>query len=168
MLNETLFHAEEATFRAVTGSAYNIPNAYGEIVKGSAFPTKGTMPSAVTREGTFKSEGKAVRGTNSQFTKLLQGSYLYNGDVLRQIDHVVSDDLLFLKQAFPADVSVATTVKVCDRQFYKKIYAKNTHASTSAIIQEAPLVSGDEFVNGGAPVAYDASGGGQLSFTVHQ
>jgi hypothetical protein len=167
MINETLFHAEEGTFRAITGSTYNIPNAYGEIMRGSSFPTKGTIPDAVTREGTFKSTGKAVRGTGTQFTKLLQGSYLYNGDVIRQIDHVVSDDLLFLKQAFPSDVSVATTVKVCERQFFKRIYAKNTHESASVTIQEASLRPGDPVLNGGAPLSYDA-GSGEITFTVHQ
>jgi hypothetical protein len=168
MLNETLFHAENGAFRAQTGGAYNIPNAYGEIMRGTSFPRKGTIPEAVTREGTFKTTGKAVRGTSTQFTKLLQGSYLYNGDVLRQIDHVVSDELMFLKQAFPSDVSVSTNVKVCERQFYKSIYAKSTHATEDATLQEAPFSPGDAFLDGGAPVAYDTTSAGEISFSVHQ
>lgn len=164
MLNETFFHDESGTFRAVTGSTYNIPDSYGSIVRGATFPTKGTIPLAATKIGTFKSEGKAVRGTGTEFTKLIQGCYLYNGDVLRQVDHVVSDTLMFLKEAFPSNVSVATAVKICERQYFREIFAKNTHASTSAILQEAPFRPADEMKNGGAPISYDASGGGEVSF----
>lgn len=165
--NETIFHAEEAVFRAVTGSTYNIPNAYGEIVRGSSFPKVGTIPEAVVREGTFKAEGKAVRGTNTLFTKLIQGSYLYDGNVVRQIDYVVSDNLLFLKEAFPSNVSVDTPVRVCERQFYKMVYAKNTHLSDSPTFQEALIRPSDVHVSGGAPVAFDATSG-EISFELHR
>lgn len=168
MLNETISQQEYAAFRAVTGSVYNMPDAYGEIQRGNSFPRKGTIPNAVTREGTFKSTGKNVRGTNTQFTKLLQGSYLYDGNAVRQIDYVVSDDLLVLRQGFPSDVAVATTVKVCERQFFKSIYGKNTDASATAYIQESPFRPGDVFLDGGAPIAYDASGSyGEISFSCH-
>lgn len=165
MINETLFHAEEANFRAVTGGAYNIPNAYGEILKGSSFPTKGTIPEAVTHVGTIDSEGKAVRGTGTTFTSLMQGSYLYNGDVLRKIDYVVSDTLLFLTQEFPANAS-GLALKVCERQFYKMVMAVNTSTDTAAVLQEAPIAAQDRQLTGGSPISYDASGGGELSFNV--
>lgn len=168
MINETLFHNESGTFRAVTGGAYNIPNSYGEIVSGSSFPIKGTIPVAVTQIGTFVSGGKAVRGTGTQFTKfIIPGDYLYDGTVLRQIDYVQSDTLLFLKEAFPTDVSVAAAVKTCSRQFFKIIIAKSTHASANAILQEAPFVIGDHTYNGGAPLSYDATSG-QISFQMSQ
>lgn len=168
MINETLFHNESGTFRAVTGGAYNIPNSYGDIVSGTSFPTKGTIPVAVTHIGTFQSGGKAVRGTGTQFTKfIIQGDYLYDGNVVRQIDYVVSDTLLFLKEGFPTDVSSDTAVKICSRQFFKIIIAKSTHASVNAILQEAPFVPGDHTYNGGAPVSYDATSG-QISFQMSQ
>jgi hypothetical protein len=165
MINETLFHAEESNFRAVTGGAYNIPNAYGEIMKGSSFPAKGTIPIAVTHVGTFSSEGKAVRGTGTSFTNLIQNSFLYNGDVLRKIDYVVSDTLLFLKQEFPANAT-DLDVLVCERQFFKMVMASNSHASEAATLQEAPLAAQDRQLTGGAPFSYDASGGGELSFNM--
>jgi hypothetical protein len=167
MINETMFHDESAVFRAVTGSTYNIPNSYGSILSGSSFPVKGTIPVAVTRVGTFKTTGKAVRGTGTDFTKMIPGSYLYNGTVLRRVDYILSDTLLFLIQAFPSDVSVDTAVKVCDRQYYKMIYAKSTHETDAAILQEAPFRAGDTFLDGGAPVSYDATAG-EISFSLHQ
>lgn len=168
MVNETLFHDETGTFRAVTGGAYNFPNSYGDIVQGSNFPTKGTVPIAVPQLGTFKSGGKAVRGTGTQFTKfIIQGDYLYDGNVLRQIDYVQSDTLLFLKEGFPTDVSSATAVKTCARQFFKMIIAKSTHATLAATLQEAPFIAGDHVANGGAPYSYDATSG-QISFQASQ
>lgn len=166
MLNETFFHDEFGTFRAVTGAAYNIPNSYGDIISGTTFPTKGTVPLAATKLGTFKSTAKAVRGTGTEFTKLIQGCYLYDGSVLRQVDYVVSDTLLFLRQAFPSDVGSDTAVKICERQYFREILAKNTHATQSATLQEAPMRPGAEIKDGGAPVSYDASGGGEISFKV--
>jgi hypothetical protein len=167
MINETLFHAEQGTFRAVTGGAYNMPNAYGEIEIGSAFPSTGTIPKSVIKQGTYNTTGKGVRGTGCKFTELLEGSYLWNGSVLRAIDHIVDDNLMFLKQAFPSDVSSNLQVRVCEGQFYKMIYVKNTHTSNSSTINEAPFRAQDAFVNGGAPLSYDALTG-ELSFMVSQ
>lgn len=168
MVNEALFHDEQATFRAVTGGAYNFPNSYGLIASGTNFPTKGTIPQAVTQIGTFKSTGKVVRGTGTQFTQfIIQGDYLYDGNVLRQIDYVQSDTMLFLKEGFPTDISSDTTVKTCSRQFFKLIIAKSTHATVNAILQEAPFVPGDHTYNGGAPYSYDATSG-QISFQASQ
>jgi len=162
-----MFHSESAVFRAVTGSAYNIPNAYGDIVTGSSFPLVGTIPAALAYPGTFKSTGKNVRGTGTNFTRFILNSYLYNGSVLRQIDYVVSDTFLVLKQGFPTDVSVDTTVKICERQFYKMIIAMSTHATQAATLQEAPFRPNDRVVDGGAPYSYDATSG-EISFEVHQ
>ncbi len=167
MINETMSHSESGTFRAVTGAAYNIPNSYGDIMKGTAFPVKGTIPVSLTYPGTIKSTGKAVRGTSTEFTKLIIGSYVYAGDVIRQIDYVVSDTLMFLKEAFPVDLSSDTLFKICERQYYKMIIASSTHATDSAILQEAPFRANDRVVNGGAPYSYDATSG-EISFEVHQ
>lgn len=167
MINETMFHPEFATFRAVTGGAYNFPNSYGDIVSGSSFPVKGTIPISLQYPGTFKTTGKTVRGTNTAFTQFILGSYLYDGNVLRQIDYVVSDNMMVLKEAFPADISVATNVRICERQFFKMIIAMNTHTSASATLQEAPFLPNDRVVNGGAPYSYDATGS-QISFQASQ
>ena len=163
-----MFHSESAVFRAVTGAAYNIPNSYGDIVSGSSFPLKGTLPVAVTYPGTFKSTGKNVRGTGTNFTGFILGSWLYDGNVIRQIDYVVSDTFLVLKQGFPTDVSVASAVRICERQFYKMIIAMSTHATQPAILQEAPFRVNDRVLDGGAPYSYDTSSGGEISFEVHQ
>lgn len=159
MINETTFHADQGAFRAVTGGAYNIPNSYGEIVRGTTFPIKGTVPLAVTYPGTIKTTGKAVRGTGTDFSILIVGSYVYAGDVLRQIDYVVSPTFMFLKEGFPADLSSDTALRICERQFFKMIIAESTHASASAILQEAPFSPGSRVVSGGAPYSYDATSG---------
>lgn len=167
MINETLFHAENNTFRAVTGGAYNFPNSYGDIIKGSSFPIKGTIPVSLAYPGTFKSTGKNVRGTGTQFTRFIIGSYLYDGNVLRQIDYVVSDTFLVLKQGFPSDVASDTSVRICERQYFKMIIAMSTHATQSATLQEAPFRPNDRVVNGGSPWSYDATSG-EISFEAHQ
>ncbi|HTJ52631.1 MAG TPA: hypothetical protein VL443_24415 [Cyclobacteriaceae bacterium] len=167
MVNETLFHNESAVFRAVTGGAYNIPNSYGDIMAGTSFPKKGTIPIAVTSLGTITSGGKCVRGVGTQFTRLLIGSYLYDGNVLRQIDYIVSDTMLFLKQAFPTDISVGIALKFVERQYYKMIIATSTDSANPAILQEAPFRPNDKVFDGGAPYSYDATTG-EISFQVSQ
>lgn len=144
----------------MTGSLYNFPDSYGNIRKGSSFPTVGTIPQAVTKTGwTFKSTGKAVRGTGTEFTKLIQGSFLYSGSELRQIDYVVSDTLLFLKQGFSSDISAALPVKIVERQYFKMVTVDNTHATDSAMLQEAPFAAGARSLTGGAPLSYNATYG---------
>lgn len=170
MINETFAHDENGTFRAVTAGAYNIPNSYGGFARGSSFAAKGTIPLAVVREGTFKTTGKAVRGTSSQFTKIKPGDYLFDitSNTLRAVDYVVSDTLMFLLQAFPSDIGSDTTVRTCERQYFKLIVVHNTHASTDAVLCEAPFAPGEKMLNGGAPISYDTTGGGELSFDVHR
>lgn len=172
MLNETFNHAEVATFRATTSGAYNIPGAYGVIQIGNSFPTTGAIPIPTIRNGTIISQGINVRGTGTLFTKQVKpGDYIYNTaqKVVRMIDYIISDNLLILKQAFPSDISVGVSVLICEQQTFKKIVVRNAHATTNAVLQEAPMAPGQTpFFNGGAPISYDASGGGTLEFTVHK
>lgn len=169
MFNETIFHAEVATFRASTGGAYNLIGAYGVMVSGTVFPAKGSIPIPTGKSGTIISTGKGVRGTGTLFTSQMKpGDYIYSKDVVRRIDYIVSDTLLFLTQGFPTDISVAVIPLICEQQFYKAIYCKNTHATTAGVLQEAPMAAGQTFLNGGSPVAYDTSGGGTLEFQLHK
>lgn len=166
MFNETMWHAERGVFRAVTGGAYNIPGAYGIIIYGSVFPTKGTIPISTPKAGTIIAQGKNVRGSGTTFlTDVRAGDYLHANDVVREVDYVVSDTLLVLKSGFPTDITSAHGLRVCTPQIYKSIYAKSTDGSNNATLQEAPFVSNDVSVNGGAPISYDA-GSGQISFEV--
>lgn len=171
MFNETFFHAEQAVFRASTGGAYNLIGAYGVMTKGTVFNTKGAMPIPTGKSGTIYSTGKGVRGNSTLFlSQMKPGDYIYAKDVVRRIDYIVSDTLLFLTQEFPTDIASGAPVipLICEQQFYKSIYAKNTHASTSAVLQEAPMAPGQTFLNGGAPVSFDASGGGTIEFQLHK
>lgn len=168
MINETLFHDEFAVFRATTGGAYNIPGAYGEIVRGSSFPVKGSIPIATHHYGLITSDGKAVRGVDTRFTLLNPGDYLYQKDVVRQIDYIVSDTLMFLKQGFPTDITVGESIKICQRQTYKMVYAESIDSSNAAILQESTFAAGmSKSLSGGAPISYDATSG-QISFEVHK
>lgn len=169
MFNQSLWHPEIQTFRAVTGGAYNIPGPYGVIQKGTSFPAKGSIPVATGKSGTIISTGVNVRGTSTKFlSEMKQDDYLYHKDVVRRIKYIVSDTLLVLSEAFPSDITVAEIPKVCESQYYVAIYIKNTNASTSAIVQEAPFGAGNADMNGGSPISYDASGGGTLEFTCHK
>jgi hypothetical protein len=173
MLNETKWFAENATYRAVTGGAFNFPLGDGTIESGDGvgsgnqFPYKGTVPRARILPGLISSTGVMVRGDDdANFDHLKKGDYLYDGNVLREILVIDTSKLLTLKEAFPSDVE-DITIQMCERQLYKKIRAKSTHSSNAAILQEASFKAGDEFENGGAPISYDASVG-EISFTVHR
>lgn len=167
MYNETKWYAEKETFRAVTGASANFPQGDGTIEVGT-FPAKGTIPIAKEPGGTIISEGLYVRGTDTTFmTSVKKGDFIYDEDVLREVANVLSDILLELKQEFPTDISVAIDLKVCSPQDIKAIYAHSTHGSDSSILQEAPFRPGSTFLNGGAPISYDATAG-EISFTVHK
>lgn len=170
MINETLFHPEVAVFRAQTGGAYNFPKAYGVVVNGTSFPTIGSIPQATPKNGTIISQGKNVRGIGTSFTTQMQiGQYIYAKNVVRRITLIISDTLLEINQAFPTDItSPAVTPLICEPQTYKMVYVKNTHASTAAVVQEAPMASGAQMVEGGSPFSYDASGGGTLEIEAHK
>lgn len=166
MMNETMWHSEKQVFRAVTGGAYNIPGAYGIIIYGSIFPTKGTIPISTPKAGTIISQGKNVRGSSTTFTTDLQNEdFIHANGVVRKIDYIVSDTLLVLTEGFPSDITSAHGLRVCSPQIYRSIYIKNTDTTNAAVLQEASLVSGDVSFNGGAPLSYDATSG-QLSIEV--
>lgn len=168
MFNETLYHPEFATFRAATGGAYNLIGAYGIMAKGTSFPAKGAIPIPTGKSGTIISTGKGVRGTGTLFTKQMKpGDYLYHKEVVRRIDYIVSDTLMFMTQGFPSDITVGEIPLLCDNQMYKAVYAKNTHASADAIFQEAPISPANTFLNGGAVISYDATGS-ELEFQLHK
>lgn len=170
MINETPWHAEVGTWRATTGGAYNFPGAYGTIYSGSAFPNKGAIPQPVNKNGLIISQGKKVRGTGTLFTSQMKpGDHIYAKDVVRRIDYIESDTLLTLIEGFPTDIATPISPLLCEQQIYRKIAIKNVHASSNAILQEATIAPGTTpFVNGGAPLSYDASGGGTLEITVHK
>jgi hypothetical protein len=165
MFNETMWHAEKQTFRAVTGGAYNIPGAYGIQVYGAVFPAIGTIPISNPTSGTIISQGVAVRGTNTRFTtELSEDDHIHAKNVVRKISQIMSDTLLFLTAGFPTDITVASSYRVCKPQTYKGIIARST-GSANATLQESIFVPNDVFVNGGAPISYDATAG-QISFEV--
>lgn len=173
MFNETEWYAEKGTYRARTGGAFNFPQGDGTILKGTGvgsgeqFPYKGTVPLARLLDGLISSTGVKVRGDDdANFDQLKKGDYLYDGNVLREILYVETSKLLTLKEEFPSDVE-DITIQVCECQNLKAIYAKNVHTSEDAILQEAPFAPGQTFLNGGAPISYDASLG-DIEFTVHR
>jgi hypothetical protein len=167
MFNETQSHAERGVLRAITGGAYKLFGPYGTIVSGTTFPTRGTIPMSSPKAGTIISQGTMVRGTSTTFkTDVQEEDYIHANNVVRKVRHVISDTLLELMEAFPADISTAHGLRICRPQVYKSIYAKNTHASTSSLVQEAPFAPADTYFQGGAPISFDATGGGQLDFTL--
>jgi hypothetical protein len=162
-IDELRWHAEIATYRAVTGVSANFPNGDG-VPTIATFPAKGTIPIAKVLTGTISSTNENVRGTGTKFTtELFVDDYLYDADAaVRRIVKIIDDELLVLESAFPVDV-VGITVRRCTPQTFKKIQVWSSHASNAAEFQEAPLGAGQWFVTGGAPFAYDALTG-QISF----
>ena len=181
MINEALYHPERAVFRARTGGAFNFPNGNGVIVKGTGsgsgqtFPEVGTVPQARTFEANvlIETEGVNVLGNaNCDFEAfgIKVGDYLWNGgaggSAVRRIKAIASATRLELEQEFPSDLT-DSPLFVCGTQDFKLIVIDNTHVSEDATVQEAPLAAGKNFLDGGAPVAYDA-GSATLEITAHR
>lgn len=169
MINETLWHDERGTYRAVTGVMSTFPQADGTIAR-TVLPPVGTVPIARQFAGTITSTGVMVRGTGTSFFSdgLKVGDYIYDGvSALRMIKAIISEDLLELEAAFPSDLS-GDDLRVCERQTFKMISWVNVGTGI-CILQEVLLGVGERGLNGGAPVAYDASASnGQIAFTVSQ
>lgn len=166
MFNQNVWHAEKQTLRVTTGAAYNnIPGPYGLIVYGAVFPVRGTIPLSWPKAGTITSQGNNVRGVGTSFKSQVQEEdYIHAKNVVRKVKHVISDTLLILESGFPTDITgVGEGLRTCRAQEYNAIYAKSTSTSADAILQEAPFRQGDTFLNGGAPISYDATTG-EISF----
>lgn len=168
MFNERTWHPESGVFRAVTGGAYNLVGAYGLIVYGTSFPRIGSIPPATPKPGTIISQGPNVRGTNTSFlTDVKEGYFIYAKHVVRRVRHVISDTLLVLESGFPTDIaSLGEGLWICRPQTYSSVYIKST-GSADPTLQGAPFRQNDTFLDGGAPISYDATNG-ELSFEVTQ
>lgn len=166
--NETMWHAENNVFRAVTGGAYRLVGAYGNITEGSSFPRVGTIPISTPKAGTIISTGKMVRGTDTTFlADVKEGYSIHAKNVLRRVRHVISDTLLELEGGFPTDIaSPGEGLRICRPQVYKSVYIKST-GSADPTLQEAPFRQNDTSFDGGAPISYDATSG-ELSFELTQ
>jgi hypothetical protein len=167
MLNRTIFHEEKTVVRIVTGQTHPI---FGAI------PDKGCIPLPDTKTGTFTTDnsdssgGTLVRGTGTLFTsELVAGvSHIYNNGALRLVKRIISDTMLELEYKFPASVSAAI-LSVPKHGYYRQIYAESTGLSQPAVLQEAPFRSGQNFLNGGAPVSYNVYESGsnaEITFTL--
>lgn len=168
MFNQNEWHAEKSTFRAITGSAYRLPGPYGTIIYGAVFPAKGTIPLSSPKAGTIISQGAMVRGTGTTFkTDVQEEDYIHANNVVRKVKYVISDTLLELEGGFPTDITSAHGLRVCRPQVYNAIYAKSTGSADATAIREAPFRQNDTFLNGGAPISYDATAG-EISFTLSQ
>jgi hypothetical protein len=168
MFNQNVWHAEKQTFHLVTGGAYRLPGPYGRIIYGSIFQTKGTIPLSSPKAGTIISQGVMVRGTSTLFkTDVQEEDYIHANNVVRKVRHVISDTLLELEGGFPTDITTAHGLRVCRPQVYNSIYAKSSGSADATAIQEAPFRQTDTFLNGGAPISFDATAG-EISFTLSQ
>jgi hypothetical protein len=169
MFNETQWHAEKQIFRAVTGGSYRIRGAYGVVIYGSVFPTRGTIPISTPRAGTIISQGNKVRGTGTSFRADVQEEdFIHAKNVVRKVVSVISDTLLELDGGFPTDIaSPGEGLRICRPQDYKSIYAKSTGSADATALREAPFRQNDTFFGGGSPISYDATSG-EISFEVKE
>lgn len=169
MFNERTWHPESNVFRAVTGGAYRLVGAYGRIIYGSVFPTRGTIPPSTPKAGTIISQGASVRGTNTSFlTDVKEGYFIHAKNVVRRVRHVISDTLLELDGGFPTDIaSPGEGLWICRPQVYSSVYAKSTGSADATALREAPFRQNDTFLDGGSPISYDATAG-EISFELTQ
>jgi len=160
--DQTFFHSEVNTWRAVTGSSYNIRGVYG-----STLPAKGTIPFYIPIAGTITSgPNRMILGSGTTFltSNIKVGDFIYAVDVVRRVKAIISDTLLELEYDFPAAVT-NQPLRVCKANAFRMVYAKSTGAAAVTKLQEAPLAVGCE-ANFSAPVSYDATAG-EISFTIN-
>jgi hypothetical protein len=166
MFNQNMWHAEKGTFRAVTGGAYRLPGSYGRIIYGSSFPKQGTIPISHPRAGTIISQGPMVRGVGTSFTTDIQiEDYIHANGVVRKVKFIMSDTMLELEGGFPSDITIPVGFRTVMPQQFNSIYAKSTGYSDATALQETPFRQNDTFLNGGAPISYDATSG-EIDFTL--
>lgn len=160
-------HQEELEYRIFT-TGKNHPET------GVLIPDKGTIPLAQTKSGTFLSDDKVVRGFSSSFeSEFDRNRYLYSAShsVIRRIDYITDDNLMFLTASFPSNLASTNLVQTPNhRSKYKLVIVRNT-GTVDAIVQEQLLAPGKiivkEFDFGVAPISYDASAAGaELTFEV--
>lgn len=164
--NQTIWHEQTNDFRAVTGGAYRIRGPYGRVSYGTFFPQRGTIPLSHPANGTIVSQGTHVRGTGTSFlSDIKEGYFLHAKNVVRKVQHVISDTLLILEGGFPTDIaSPGEGLRFIKPNNYRSIYVKST-GSADATLQEAPFRQNDTSFTGGSPISYDATTG-ELSFEV--
>jgi hypothetical protein len=172
MLNQGALNAEKQTYRIyLAGAGPTVHPILGSI------PSQGSIPLPMQGTGTVATvnldpnNGCLVIGTNTLFLNDTQigsktkftgqvepGEYSavnVNGQFLRRITEVKSDTRLMIEAPFPS--SLNGNFYIVKKARYKMIYAKSV-GTGNAILQEQTFVSGETFLNGGAPVTYDVTG----------
>jgi len=179
MLNVGALNAEKETYRIYMNGAITHPIL-------GALPSQGSLPVPQQGTGTVNSinndltNGTLVIGTNTLFLNDTQigsktkftgqvepGDYLAinsAGQMIRRITKVFSNTRLEIEAAFPS--SVNGNFYIIKKNQWKMIYAKSV-GSANAILSEQTFVSGETFLNGGAPVTYDVTtAGAAISFQI--
>ncbi len=160
--NQTLFHSEVNTWRAVTGGAYNIRGVYGNV-----FPTVGTIPMYVQFSGTITATGRMVRGTNTLFAtggRLAVNDFIYAAGVVRRVKAITDNNLLELEYPFPSAVT-DQPMRICKANCFRMVQAKSTGSVDATKLQAAKFVQNDVAIFS-APISYDATAG-EISFTIN-
>lgn len=171
MLNQGALNAEKETYRIYLGGAGITHPVLGAI------PSQGSLPPPQQGTGTVSTvnldptNGQLVTGVGTLFTNDTQvgsqtkftgqvepGDYIAvnaNGQFLRRIIQLIDDTHLKIEAPFPS--SLNGNFYIVKKARYKMIYAKSV-GTGNAILQEQTFVSGETFLNGGAPVTYDVTG----------
>jgi hypothetical protein len=129
---------------------------------------KGTIPTATTVTGTLSSSGTRVTGTGTKFlTEFREGDYLFNSTAatnpsVKEVVHILSDTVMVIASAFPADVSGISALRV--RGKYRAVGIVNSGSATGKL-NEGDLAAGSSVtVNApnvgyvAKPISYNATG----------
>jgi hypothetical protein len=128
---------------------------------------KGTIPTASTVTGTLSSTGTRVTGTGTLFlSEFRQGDYLFNSTAatnpaVREVIHILSDTVMVISSAFPADVVGISALRV--RAKYRGVGVVNAGLDTGKL-NEGDLAAGviasinAEPGFSAKPCSYDATG----------
>jgi len=108
--------------------------------------TDDTVPASTAGTGTFSSTGIVVTGTGTNFNLLESGDYLINETAtnIQEVDRVISDTKLRLKEAFSANASGE------DFKYIKRRDCKLTNLSIAAGEGADTSIDGVELKDGNA------------------
>jgi hypothetical protein len=106
--------------------------------------TDDSVPASTAGTGTFSSSGVVVTGTGTNFTLLKEGDYLINETAsnIQEVERVISDTSLRLKEAFSANASGE------DFKYIKRVFCKLTNLSIAAGEGEDTAVDGVTLIQG--------------------
>jgi hypothetical protein len=95
-----------------------------------------TVPASASKAGDITSAGRWVAGVGTEFKSdktIVEGDWIFAGGEIRRIERIVSDESIYLEEAFTADIAVATALEVVKASRAREISLVNIGGATATV-----------------------------------